>query len=238
MVLSVDGGPAAGGERTARAGLVGASGGRFGGHALSGATDPPMAIFPNGLDRIFGQLSGGGTFHRPRGAPESAGARKNGAGSARAVVAIAATAFGVSGISGVPEFARADFSRRPDQRTIWTERRGLPRAGGHDGFDPALRRFAESQIGKAMPQRESARVAGSDSTGSARAESARLAAVFACVHGGGGGEAAERSGHRRRLDRLGALGLRSLCAHEEILRAHGEPVACRMCRTRFSGRRS
>ena len=43
-------------------------------------------------------------------------------------------------------------------------------------------------------------------------------------HGGGCGQAPGRSRHRRRVDRLEPLGLRSLCAHQEILRAH-DPAA-------------
>ncbi len=40
------------------------------------------------------------------------------------------------------------------------------------------------------------------------------------------------------VDRLESLGLRSVRAHQEILRAHGSPACCRMCRARFSDRAS
>jgi len=44
-------------------------------------------------------------------------------GRARAAVEVAATAFFVSGISGISGQAHADFSGRPDRRTFWLVRR-------------------------------------------------------------------------------------------------------------------
>src|ERR1700676_3399376 len=170
----------------------------------------------NRLDRISRQLSGGRTADRVPRQSELAGAREVRAGSARAAVDFAATAFELSAICRFPECAGADVSGRFDDGTLWACRRRVSRACRYDRFDDSLRGFTEPQIREAMHERELARLARGDATGAAGAEPQRVAAVFARLHGGSGREAEKRSGHGRWDHRLGALRLRSLRAHEEI----------------------
>ena len=83
-----------------------------------------------------------------------------------------------------------------------------------------MRGVAEPQIGEKLPERESARHAGS----------AQLARNAEHYHGlrrfsqvstvAVAGKRQQRSRHRRQFHRVGPVGLRSLRPHQEILRAH------------------
>ena len=97
----------------------------------------------------------------------------------------------------------------------------------------ALRCFAQSQIRKKLPERQPARHARSHTAGPARARGARAAPLQRGQHRGRGRAPQQRSGHRRPRHRLGALRLRSLRAHQEILRAHGARAAARRAAHRF-----
>ena len=103
----------------------------------------------------------------------------------------------------------------------------------HHRFGDSLRGVVEPEVGEELPECEPAGHAGSADAGAACRALSRAAPVQPGEHGGGGGEAPERSGDRGPGDRLGALGLRSLCAHQEILRAHDAGAAARTPNTIF-----
>ena len=143
----------------------------------------------------------------------------------RAPVARAATASGLSAVPGCPRHAHFHFSRRSHRSAIRAGRGRLRAPGRHDRFGDSLRRFAQSQIRKKLPQRESARHAGSGATGAPRAGRPRLAALQPGLHRRRGGPSQPRNRYRGRFHRLEPLRLRSLRAHQEILRAHGARTA-------------
>jgi hypothetical protein len=102
-----------------------------------------------------------------------------------------------------------------------------------DRFGAALRGFAQSQVRKELPERQSARHARGHP-----ASPARAGCITDC---GASARSArwlwrapqQRSGQRRPRHRLGPFRLRSLRAHQEILRAHGARTAPDVPRTVF-----
>ena len=80
------------------------------------------------------------------------------------------------------------------------DRGRLRPARAHHRFGDPLRGFAESEVGKKLFERKSARDARSGAIGAAIAVLSRAAAVFECEHGGGGGETQPRSCYGRPVD--------------------------------------
>ena len=96
----------------------------------------------------------------------------------------------------------------------------------HDGFGDSLRGVAQSQIRKKLPEREPARHARSGSAWRMRARDQHGLRRFSHVSTVAvAGQRANEVVAGRHVDRLEPLGLRSVRAHEEILRAHGAAVA-------------
>ncbi len=113
--------------------------------------------------------------------------------------------------------------------------RRIRTAGRFDRFGVALRGLAQSQVGEKLPQRKSARHAGGGSIGAPRPGQPRIAALQRSEHRGRGGPAQQRTGGRGRAIDWEPLRLRSLRAHQEILRTHGRRTAGRTCRARSFG---
>ena len=139
-----------------------------------------------------------------------------------------------------PEFQRCSrdahfhISRRSHRSAFRPGRRRILAPGRNDRVGDSLRRIAQPQIRKELPQREPARHAGSRATGSPRAGRARPAPLQPGLDRRRGRRTQPRSRHRGRLDRLEPLRLRSLRAHEKILRAHGARTASRSSAHGFS----
>src|ERR1700737_4296025 len=148
----------------------------------------------NRLDRVSRQLSRRRAAAGLSRLSESAGARKLRAGGTRTLVAILAASFGFPGIFGPHQFARAYLPRRPYLGALRPCQRRLWHPGRRHRFHHSLCRFAESQVRKAVPQRESARLAGSNSTRAPRSGPQRAAALFPRVDRRRCRPAPERSG--------------------------------------------
>ena len=108
----------------------------------------------------------------------------------RAALARAAIAPGFSAIPRCAGNAHFHFSRRPHRSAFRSGRRRICAPGRNDRIGDSLRRVAQSQIRKKLPQREPARHAGSRATGAPRPGRARAAPLQPGLHRGRGGHIA------------------------------------------------